>query len=83
MTDQSAVNRERILKVLNGWAVLVSLIAILAADFALIVLYKVQELFLSFALQFWHAAYWHSKAFSACNQMRHAFSSYSGLIKAQ
>ena len=41
-TDQSAVNRERIIKVLSGWAVLVPLIAILAADFALIVLYKVQ-----------------------------------------
>ena len=41
-TDQSAVNRERIIKVLNGWAVLIPLIAILAADFALIVLYKVQ-----------------------------------------
>jgi regulator of protease activity HflC (stomatin/prohibitin superfamily) len=41
-TDQSAVNRERITNVLNGWAVLIPLIAILAADFALIVLYKVQ-----------------------------------------
>ena len=41
-TDQSAVNRERIIKVLNGWAVLIPLIAILTADFALIVLYKVQ-----------------------------------------
>jgi regulator of protease activity HflC (stomatin/prohibitin superfamily) len=41
-TNQSAVNREHTIKVLNGWAVLTLLIAILAADFALIVLYKVQ-----------------------------------------
>ena len=48
-TDQSGVNRERIVRVLNGWIILIPLAALLISDLAFLVLGKPSGVLLFFS----------------------------------